>query len=213
MMAEEIANPLEARRKRHWSVRDVAVAKPPVRLGRGSSTSQITEDTYSRLGWERLCDQIMHETAEHLFDKTNDRRHRCGEDHLGCAGQRRHLALLEWSTMKTRAPVLPGHVRRLADRPMVGTVPVPGYAAMFNAGVLYHEGAYHLFARGCVRATAGTRALATGSSLHSDIVVFISADGLGYSFQYVLARGGRGTPPVSKTPASSGWSPVAPSSW
>lgn len=95
--------------------------------------------------------------------------------------------------MKTRAPVLPGHVRRLADRPMVGTVPVPGYAAMFNAGVLYHEGAYHLFARG-VRSGyrrnpgPGDRFL----DYISDIVVFISADGLGYSFQYVLARGGRG---------------------
>ena len=76
---------------------------------------------------------------------------------------------------------------------MVGTVPVPGYGAMFNAGVLHHEGVYHLFARG-VRSGyrrnpgPGDRFL----DYISDIVVFISADGLGYAFQYVLARGGRG---------------------
>lgn len=114
----------------------------------------------------------------------------------------------------TEPAVRPGHVRRLADRPVAGTVPVPGYGAMFNAGVLHHEGAYHLFVR-AVRSGyrrnpgPGDRFL----DYISDIVVFTSADGLGYAFQYVLARGGESTPPVSKTPASSGWPAATASSW
>jgi predicted GH43/DUF377 family glycosyl hydrolase len=68
---------------------------------------------------------------------------------------------------------------------------VPGYGAVFNAGLLYHEGAYHLFARG-VRdgywrnEGPGPRFL----NYISDVVVLTSVDGHTYEFAYVLARAG-----------------------
>lgn len=83
------------------------------------------------------------------------------------------------------------HVRRLNDRPVADPTSAPGYGAVFNAGVLYHDRAYHLFARG-VRAGyrrnpgPGDRFL----DYISDILVFTSPDGSHYRFAYVLARGG-----------------------
>jgi hypothetical protein len=49
----------------------------------------------------------------------------------------------------TRRPV-----RRLRDRPIVEAGAVLGYGPLFNAGVLHHAGAYHLFVRPCGTATA-----------------------------------------------------------
>jgi predicted GH43/DUF377 family glycosyl hydrolase len=81
--------------------------------------------------------------------------------------------------------------RRLSDRPVVQAGSAPGYDAVFNAGLLYREGSYHLFARGVrtgYRANpgAGPRFL----DYVSDILVFHSTDGLDYSFRYVLASAG-----------------------
>ncbi|MFZ2055842.1 MAG: hypothetical protein WAV54_00330 [Acidimicrobiales bacterium] len=38
-------------------------------------------------------------------------------------------------------------VRRLRDRPIVEAGAMLGYGPLFNAGVLHHAGAYHLFVR------------------------------------------------------------------
>ncbi len=80
-------------------------------------------------------------------------------------------------------------VRRLHDRPVVEAGSVPGYGAIFNAGLLYHEGQYHLFARGVREGYrrndgAGPRFL----DYISDILVLTSNDGRHYEFAYVLAR-------------------------
>jgi predicted GH43/DUF377 family glycosyl hydrolase len=82
-------------------------------------------------------------------------------------------------------------VTRLSHRPVVEARAVPGYDPIFNAGLLFHGGTYHLFARG-VRdgyqrnAGDGPRFL----DYVSDILVFESADGINYSFRYVLATSG-----------------------
>jgi predicted GH43/DUF377 family glycosyl hydrolase len=65
---------------------------------------------------------------------------------------------------------------------------VPGYGAVFNAGVLRHDGRFHLFARGVREGYQrnhgpGPRFL----DYISDILVFGSRDGVNYEFEYVLA--------------------------
>ena len=82
-------------------------------------------------------------------------------------------------------------VSRLHDRPIVEAGSVPGYGAVFNAGLLYHDGLYHLFARG-VRdgyrrnEGSGPRFL----DYISDVLVLTSSDGRSYEFGYVLGRAG-----------------------
>ena len=84
---------------------------------------------------------------------------------------------------------LPALVRRATNRPIVAAGDVPGYGAIFNAGVLYQDGLFHLFARG-VRdgyrrnEGPGPRFL----DYISDVLVFTSVDGLNYEFQQVLAK-------------------------
>jgi predicted GH43/DUF377 family glycosyl hydrolase len=78
--------------------------------------------------------------------------------------------------------------RRLSDRPVVDAGSVPGYDAIFNPGVVHHDGRYHLFARG-VR-DGYTRNTGSGPRFFdyvSDVLVFTSVDGLDYRFEYVLA--------------------------
>ncbi len=84
-------------------------------------------------------------------------------------------------------------VRRLSHEPILGPQSAPGYAAIFNAGLLHHDGRYHLFARG-IRDGYRRNPDPTGPRFVdyvSDIVVFTSRDGLRYRFQQVLAAGGR----------------------
>jgi predicted GH43/DUF377 family glycosyl hydrolase len=86
-----------------------------------------------------------------------------------------------------RAP----RANRLHDRPIVEAGSVPGYGAVFNAGLLYHEGTYHLFARG-VR-DGYRRNIGSGPRFLdyiSDVLVLTSTDGRSYEFGYVLARAG-----------------------
>lgn len=81
--------------------------------------------------------------------------------------------------------------RRLRDAPIVAAGAVDGYGAIFNAGLIHHDGRYHLFARG-VRA-GYTRNPGPGPRFLdyiSDILVFESGDGMDYDFAYVLARAG-----------------------
>jgi predicted GH43/DUF377 family glycosyl hydrolase len=80
---------------------------------------------------------------------------------------------------------------RLHDRPIVEAGAVPGYGAVFNAGLLYHDGRYHLFARGVREGYrrnqgSGPRFL----DYISDVLVLTSGDGRNYQFAYVLARAG-----------------------
>ena len=89
----------------------------------------------------------------------------------------------------TPSPLSP--VRRLHDRPVVEAGSVPGYGAIFNAGLLFHEGRFHLFARavrdGYRRNDGdGPRFL----DYISDVLVLTSSDGRHYEFEYVLARAG-----------------------
>jgi predicted GH43/DUF377 family glycosyl hydrolase len=79
--------------------------------------------------------------------------------------------------------------RRLSDRPVVEAGSAPGYEPVFNAGLLFADGEYHLFARGVrsgyrLNPGEGPRFL----NYISDILVFDSRDGLSYDFRYVLAN-------------------------
>ena len=72
---------------------------------------------------------------------------------------------------------------------MVAAGAVPGYGPIFNAGVIHHDGVFHLFARGVRDGYRrndgpGPRFL----DYVSDMLVFTSGDGRSYEFQQVLAR-------------------------
>jgi predicted GH43/DUF377 family glycosyl hydrolase len=80
-------------------------------------------------------------------------------------------------------------VRRLSDAPIIEAASVPGYGAIFNAGVIWQDGVYHLFARGVREGYRrnggpGPRFL----DYISDVLVFTSVDGVSYDFQQVLAE-------------------------
>jgi predicted GH43/DUF377 family glycosyl hydrolase len=80
---------------------------------------------------------------------------------------------------------------RLHDRPIIEADAVPGYGAVFNAGLLYHDATFHLFARGVREGYRrndgpGPRFL----DYISDILVFTSSDGRSYDFGYVLCQAG-----------------------
>ena len=80
-------------------------------------------------------------------------------------------------------------VTRAGDTPIVEAGAVPGYGPIFNAGVVHHDGLFHLFARGVREGYrrndgAGPRFL----DYVSDVLVFTSGDGHSYTFQQVLAQ-------------------------
>jgi predicted GH43/DUF377 family glycosyl hydrolase len=80
-------------------------------------------------------------------------------------------------------------VTRIGADPIVDADAVPGYGAVFNAGLIVRDGVYHLFARG-VRdgyrrnEGPGPRFL----DYVSDVLVLTSTDGREYRFQQVLAE-------------------------
>ena len=89
----------------------------------------------------------------------------------------------------TRRPIPPVSPVRISDVPIVAAGSVPGYGPIFNAGVIRHEGVFHLFARGVRDGYRrndgpGPRFL----DYISDVLVFTSLDGGTYEFQQVLAR-------------------------
>ena len=100
---------------------------------------------------------------------------------------------LAGGSVSVRRGVGKSRVSRLGERPIVEAGAVPGYGPVFNAGVLRHEGIYHLFAR-AVRSgyRPGDGSGARFLDYVSDIVVLTSEDGHSYDFAYVLARGGGG---------------------
>jgi len=80
-------------------------------------------------------------------------------------------------------------VRRVSGSPIVPCGAVEGYGPIFNAGAVFHDGRFHLFARGVRDAYrrnpgSGARFL----DYVSDILVFTSEDGLEFAFQQVLAK-------------------------
>lgn len=92
----------------------------------------------------------------------------------------------------SRPPRSGGHpyARRLSRSPVVAPGAVPGYGPIFNAGAIEVEGKVHLFARGVregYRRNPGPGP--TFLDYVSDILVFVSTDGLRYDFQQVLAHG------------------------
>jgi beta-1,2-mannobiose phosphorylase / 1,2-beta-oligomannan phosphorylase len=89
------------------------------------------------------------------------------------------------------SPAVLPQVRRLRDRPIVDAGAAPGYGPVFNAGLLHHDGMYHLFTR-AVRPgyRPGSSAEPRYVDYISDIVVFTSVDGHEYDYGYVLARSG-----------------------
>jgi beta-1,2-mannobiose phosphorylase / 1,2-beta-oligomannan phosphorylase len=85
----------------------------------------------------------------------------------------------------------PVTVRRLnRDAPIVEAGSVAGYGPIFNAGAIFHDGRFHLFARGVREGHRRNQGVGP-RFLHyvSDVLVFTSLDGLHYEFQQVLARG------------------------
>lgn len=77
---------------------------------------------------------------------------------------------------------------RVSDAPIVAAGAAPGYGPIFNAGLIYEDGVYSLFARGVREGYRrnpgeGPRFL----DYIGDVVVFSSANGLDYEFQGILA--------------------------
>jgi predicted GH43/DUF377 family glycosyl hydrolase len=87
----------------------------------------------------------------------------------------------------------PGHpgvaARRLSADPIIEAASVPGYGAIFNAGVIVEDGVYHLFARGVRDGYRRNTGLGPRFLDYvSDVLVFTSGDGVSYDFQQVLAE-------------------------
>jgi beta-1,2-mannobiose phosphorylase / 1,2-beta-oligomannan phosphorylase len=81
-------------------------------------------------------------------------------------------------------------IHRIGDGPVVAYGSVPGYGPIFNAGAVFHDGRFHLFARAVREAYRRNRGSgARFLNYVSDILVFTSEDGRRYSFQQVLAEG------------------------
>lgn len=77
---------------------------------------------------------------------------------------------------------------RISNAPIVAAGSVPGYGPIFNAGLIRHDGVFHLFARGVrdgYRRNEGRGP--TFVDYISDVLVFTSLDGRSYTFQQVLA--------------------------
>jgi len=81
---------------------------------------------------------------------------------------------------------------RLSERPVIAAGSISGYGPIFNAGVIIHDGRYHLFARAVRDGYRPNPRTGPGESRFldyvSDLLSFTSRDGLDYSFQKVLHR-------------------------
>jgi len=105
-----------------------------------------------------------------------------------------HISCIENVVVGCFKDMLSVTLNRVSEEPVVAPDAVPGYGAIFNAGVIHHDGILHLFARG-VRdgyrrnGDDGPRF----ADYISDILVFTSSNGIEYEFQQVLARGSSDT--------------------
>ena len=95
-----------------------------------------------------------------------------------------------------RASLAAVPARRLSELPVVAAGSVPGYGPIFNAGVIHHDGRYHLFARAVRDGYRVNPVIGYDEPrfLHyiSDLLTFTSADGLHYEFQQLLRAGSPG---------------------
>lgn len=82
-------------------------------------------------------------------------------------------------------------IARVSSAPTISAGAVDGYGAIFNAGLCHFDGRYHLFARG-VRSgySRNTESGPRFLNYLSDVLVFVSNDGLHYEFDYVLGAAG-----------------------
>jgi len=96
-----------------------------------------------------------------------------------------------WGRMMSKTFSSEVRARRLHVQPTIEADAVPGYAAVFNAGLLYHDETFHLFARG-VRSGYRRNDGPEPRFLDyvSDVLVFTSSDGRKYDFGYVLCASG-----------------------
>lgn len=93
----------------------------------------------------------------------------------------------------TRRPMPSVTPTRISDAPIVAAGSVQGYGPIFNAGVIRHEGVFHLFARGVRDGYRRNDRLSPRFLDYiSDVLVFTSPDGLTYTFQQVLAESSPG---------------------
>ena len=84
-------------------------------------------------------------------------------------------------------------VRRVSDEPVIEYGAVEGYGPIFNAGAIFHDGRFHMFARGvrdCYRRNEGPGPLFV--DYVSDILMFVSDDGRTYEYQQLLAEASAG---------------------
>jgi beta-1,2-mannobiose phosphorylase / 1,2-beta-oligomannan phosphorylase len=83
--------------------------------------------------------------------------------------------------------------RRLSDEPILQPGDAAGYGALFNAGLVHHDGKFHLFVRGIrdgYRPNPDHPVLGGPRFLDyvSDVLLFLSDDGSNYRFESVLLR-------------------------
>ena len=114
--------------------------------------------------------------------------------------------------MSTFADVRSHPVSRLHDRPVAGPLSAPGYGPVFNAGLIYQHGVYHMFARAVRNGYRANPEFELKPGLVdrfldyvSDIVVFTSTDGLDYRFAYVLVPAGTDGAVCFEDPRPNGW--------
>src|ERR1700686_4174907 len=80
-------------------------------------------------------------------------------------------------------------IERVGSTPIVEYGAVAGCGPIFNAGGVFHDGRFHLFARGVhERYRRNLGAGARFLDYISDILLFTSEDGRSYEFQQVLAE-------------------------
>lgn len=97
-----------------------------------------------------------------------------------------HVIGRSWVNMTTFMPA--NTAVRVSDAPIVRTGAAPGYGPIFNAGLIYEDSTFSLFARGVREGYRrnpgeGPRFL----DYIADVLVFHSADGVTYDFQGTLA--------------------------
>ncbi len=83
-------------------------------------------------------------------------------------------------------------IKRIGKGPIIRPDMVDGYGAIFNAGCIYINEVFYLFARG---AKQGYRKKESRGyeNYYSDILLFKSEDGINYRFVKILIEGGPGT--------------------
>jgi beta-1,2-mannobiose phosphorylase / 1,2-beta-oligomannan phosphorylase len=140
---------------------------------------------------------IPDDELEDAFGETRSRTARGATARSGTADRARAPLTIVHTEQKSEVSILAQGsadiVRRFGEQPIIEAGAVPGYGPIFNAGAVYHDGRFHLFARGVrdgyqSNPGPGARFL----NYFSDVLVFVSDDGRSYEFQQVLAESSPG---------------------